>query len=182
MAIEIQAVPGPVYTSADGVRSGTNNSALAALSDDDLKRLIVRAEASIDFYVGFHQKYYSLISEDDPTWVDQRTIFPRVQDFRDDTGDAIPFIPTNVNQAAILLTEILFNNDVASSESASLSVLLQGADSVKIGDFAVNKKSVPKNDQTDVRESFESLMNETAEGKQVLAYLIEFQNLSFIQP
>jgi len=174
MAITIQEIPTPIYTTATAVKAATDNTDLQALSDEDVNSLIVQAENLIDFYVGFWEKY--CIITDGVDGCDYlRTIFPRLEDFtvEDDIED--PFIPSNINQATILLVEILFEKQ--SDGADDISSFLGDAESVKIGDFSVKRRDSTPN-ATDTREALSEFLGSTTKGGQVLNYISEYQNLA----
>lgn len=178
MTIAIKKTETPVYASVTDVQAATSNKDLQTLLAAETTKLIIRAEQLIDFLVGFHKKYYSQFSETDDEFQEQRTIFPRIQDYDEEDDVKTPFIPYSIFQATVLLAEIFYERDAADEGLAELDALLGGADSAKLGDFAITKKS-KSTEAVDYRESIGDYLSESPKGKRVLAYTDEFKVLTF---
>lgn len=91
-------IPDPTYITEAEVTANTLITALGSLSTDQRKKLIQRAESQIDKYVGRQQHH----PDDDNT----DRVFPRVEDFDEDSGD--PIIPLDVSQACLAQVEYLY--------------------------------------------------------------------------
>ncbi|MDB5344259.1 MAG: hypothetical protein JWP89_2636 [Schlesneria sp.] len=91
-------IPDPTYITEAEVAANTLITALASLSPADRTKLIQRAESQIDKYVGQQQHN----PDDDNT----DRVFPRMEDFDEDTG--YPIVPLAVSQACLAQVEYLF--------------------------------------------------------------------------
>lgn len=90
-------IPDPTYITEAEVAENTLITALAALSTENRKKLIQRAESQIDKYVGRQEHH----PDDDNT----DRVFPRLEDIDDYDN---PIIPLNISQACLAQVEYLY--------------------------------------------------------------------------
>jgi hypothetical protein len=91
-------IPDPSYITVEEVEANTLIEALATLGEENITKLIQRAEDQIDTHVG-QQKHHP---DDENT----DRVFPRENDFDPDTGTVL--IPYLVSKAALSQVEWLY--------------------------------------------------------------------------
>ena len=89
-------IPDPTYITAAQVASNTLITALANLGEENVTKIIKRAEGQIDKYVGRQEHH----PDDDNT----DRVFPRLED--DDCGS--PVIPLDISHACLAQVEFLY--------------------------------------------------------------------------
>jgi hypothetical protein len=115
-------IPDPTYITAAEVAANTLITALTNLAAENTTKLIQRAEAQIDKYVGRQQHH----PDDDNT----DRVFPRLEDFDEDSGATI--IPLDISQACLAQVEYLYT-EWWSVSSTSQTPVERNVESESIG-------------------------------------------------
>jgi len=154
----------PEYTTIAIVRARFTSIPIdPTYSDSSLIRIILRAEDIIDLMVGNVQdRYYSQFEEESEYWQFQRLKFPRLQDVEVINDILTPYIPYNISEATILLTNFLYEIEVKKTNASSQmqSIMIK---SIKVGDVTVSS--------SDYSSDFITKLKETQTGNEIMQLL-----------